>query len=553
MPTITVSAKDLATLAGISAEPEQLKELLSSIKCETEAIEGDEISVEVTSDRPDLFCTEGIARAIKFYLGTRTSYDVGRFEGPALKLRVDQSTERIRPIIAAAAVRGISLTSEATRQFMQLQEKLHNTYGSSRKKASIGIYDMDTVAHEFVYCALPPSKISFIPLECSKPMDGRAILNDTPKGRDYAGILSGKDAYPILADRNGKVLSMPPIINSDATKVTERTSNILIDVTGLDEKAVGICLAIMVTSVLERGGKLQQVEVEYRDRKVRAPRLEGRTQPLTPADVAKYAGLALPTGAILSLLSRMGYSSSEGKGGELEVLIPPYRIDVLHEVDLVEDVVIAYGLNRMEPEFPRLMTIGKPIKGSRLRRRVRDLMVGMGFQEISTYHLSSRDLMEEKSLMPKRELIEIIKPISLEYTVLRDTLLPKLLQFLGLNTHIDYPQKVFEYGFIVGERDGRPENIPHLGAAISDDKLSFEEMQAVVAALLKGVSKEARFSAFSSPTFIEGRAARIHVDGEDIGVVGETSPQVLVNFGMSCPVLLLELDMSPLLDLESLS
>ncbi len=553
MPTITVSAKDLATLAGISAEPEQLKELLSSIKCGTEAIEGDEISVEVTSDRPDLFCTEGIARAIKFYLGTQTSFEISRFEGPALKLKADPSTEGVRPIIAAAAVRGITLSSEATRQFMQLQEKLHNTYGSSRKKASIGIYDMDTVAQEFIYRAIPPSKISFIPLECSEPMDGNAILNGTPKGKDYANILSGKDDYPLLTDRNGNVLSMPPIINSDATKVTERTHNILIDVTGLDEKAVGICLAIMATSILERGGKLQQVEIGYRAHKVTTPRLDIRTQPLTQADVTKYAGLNLPRGAIVSLLNRMGYASSEGKNGALEVRVPPYRIDVLHEVDLVEDVVIAYGLNRMEPEFPRIMTIGKPLPGSRLRRRVRDLMVGMGFQEISSYHLASRDVMEEKPLMPKRCLIEIIKPISLEYTVLRDTLIPKLLQFLGLNTHIDYPQKIFEYGFVVKEREDRPANIPHLGAAISDDKLSFEEMQAVVAALFKGLSKEAKFSTFSSPTFIEGRAARVYVDGEDIGIVGEASPQVLVNFGMSCPVLLLELDMSSLLDLESLS
>ncbi len=553
MPTITVSAKDLAEQAGISAELEQLKELLSSIKCETEAINGDEVSVEVTSDRPDLFSTEGIARAIRFYQGTAPPYEISRFSGPPLRLRVDPSTEGVRPIIVAAAVRGISTSSESTRQFMQLQEKLHNTYGSGRKKASIGIYDMDSVAHEFVYRASPPSEISFVPLEGSSPMDGGAILSGTIKGREYALLLSGKNAYPLLTDRDGKVLSMPPIINSDETKVTGRTKNIFIDVTGLDEKAVSICLIIMVTSILERGGKLQQVEVEYRDRKITTPRLDARTQTITTSGVKAYSGLDLPAGAVASLLGRMGYASSKPKGGALEVAVPPYRIDVLHEVDLVEDVVIAYGLNRIEPEFPRILTVGKRLPGSRLAGRVRDLMVGMGFQEVSTYHLASREVIEEKPMLPKRNLIEIIKPVSLEYTVLRDTLLPKLLQLLGLNTHVDYPQRIFEYGSVAKERGGRPVDLPKLGAAISDDKLSFEEMQAVVAALFRGLSKDARFSALSSPLFIEGRAAKVTVDGEEVGIVGETSPQVLVNFGMTCPVLLMELDMSPLLHLESLS
>jgi len=537
MPTITVNAKDLAAQAGIDAETEQLKELLSSIKCETEGIIGDEISVEVTSDRPDLFSAEGIARAIRFYRGAMPHYTINRFEGPPLRLRVDPSTEAVRPIIVAAAVRGVTISSEATRQLMQLQEKLHNTYGSGRKKASIGIYDMDTVAGEFVYAARIPSKISFVPLECSSAMDGAEILGATPKGKEYAHLLSDKSAYPLLTDRDGKVLSMPPIINSDATKVTERTRDIFIDVTGLDEKAVNICLVIMVTSILERGGSLQQVEVTYRNRNIITPRLETRTHQLTTSAVRAYSGLDMPAGAVASLLERMGYAASKPKDDALEVAVPPYRVDVLHEVDLVEDVVIAYGLDRIEPEFPRLLTVGKPLPGSRLASRVRDLMIGMGFQEVSTYHLASRDVMEAKPMLPKRNLIEIVKPTSLEYTVLRDTLLPKLLQLLGMNTHIDYPQRIFEYGAVVKERGGRPENITHLGAAISDDKLSFEEMQAVVAALFRGLSKEARFSALSSPPFIDGRAAKVYIDGVEVGVVGETSPQVLVNFGMTCPVL----------------
>jgi len=553
IPTITVSINDLSSLAGADLPPGKLTEVLSDLKCEVESLEGDEITYEVTSDRPDLFSSEGAARAIAHYLG-RPVREARHSALPPLELRVTPSVAGVRPFIVAAALRGVTMSAEAIVQIMQLQEKLHNTYGSNRKKASIGIYDLDTVAPGFVYDALPPGEIRFIPLESDREMSGREILESTPKGRDYAGIIQHFERYPLLTDSNGRVLSMPPIINSEDTKVTGESHNILVDVTGTEEKAVEVCLNVVASALSVRGGALQRVEVSYPDRVVETPSAERQRQRLSQGAVRAVSSLDLTTGEIAGLLRRMGLQPEEVDKSTLEVTIPPYRADILHEVDLVEDVVMAYGLNRIEPELPRAVTTGSRLPSSRLRSRVRDLMVGMGFQEVSTYMLSSREVLEERSLMGRRELVEIVKPVSAEFSVVRDALLPKLLSFLGCNTHFSYPQKVFEYGDVVEVRasgaraEGTAVPRTHVAAAISDYRLSFEEIQAVAAALFRNLSMEAVFIPHPSRTFIEGRTAKITVCGREVGTVGEVSPEVLVNFGIACPVGAMECDLSRLTD-----
>lgn len=552
MPTIVLNVKDLERLIGFPIEKEALQETLSSLKCEPETVTNDEITVEVTSDRPDLFSAEGIARGIRYYRSRGSVYDVKYSKLAPLKLHVEQPTSKVRPYIVAAAIRGISLDEEGMKQIMQLQEKLHTTYASNRKKASIGVYDLDTVTPDFTYTAPPPEEISFVPLESSEEMNGRRILADTQKGREYGWIISGYDRYPLLLDSRRKVLSMPPIINSEATKITEKTRNLLIDVTGTEEKAINTCLNIIATSILERGGSLQQVYVVYKQRTDKTPKLEKTKKRLPYSAVATVSGLDLTPREVSSLLSRMGLQSEAVGRDALEVTIPPYRLDILHEVDLVEDIVMAYGLNRMVPELPQVVTMGRPLTGSRLRSRIRDLMVGMGFQEVTTYILSSREVLEEKPLMHTRPLVEIIRPVSSEFSVLRDALMPKLLQFLGNNTHYSYPQKVFEYGDIVRVEKGMPPTSPHLSVAISNHKVSFEEIQAVAVALFKNLSKEVSFEPYTAEPFIQGRAAKIIMDGKYIGTIGEISPQVLVNFGMTCPVGAMECDLSSLAHLESL-
>ncbi|XRH74806.1 MAG: phenylalanine--tRNA ligase subunit beta [Candidatus Methanosuratincola verstraetei] len=552
MPVITLNRADLSSLVGKDLAPSELEDLLTAMKCELESSNGMEIVVEVTSDRPDLFSAEGMSRAIRNYLGIGSFYSYKEYAGSPIELIVSESVDAVRPLIVAAAVKGVSLNEEALRQLMQLQEKLHNTYGSNRRKASIGVYDLDKISPPLVYEARLPEKIRFTPLDHPSELSGREVLELTPKGKEYADIISKSLLFPLLVDSKDKVLSMPPIINSEETRVSEATTNLLIDVTGLDTRSINICLNIMTTSALERGGSLQFVEVKKKGKVSRTPILAESFQNLKLARAKEISGLDLTTSEVISLLKRMGYATETLPDGAIRAKIPPYRVDILHEVDLIEDVMMAYGLNQVPPLFPRVHTIGKPLEGSRLRERIRDLMIGMGFIEVATYVLSSRDLIVEKPMLHERPLVEVAKPVSSEYALLRDMLLPKLLGFMSANAHVDYPQKIFEYGPVVILENGAPKMANHLGAVASDARVSFEEIQAVAFSLFKNLSKDVELKRASSRLFIDGRVASINVDGMEIGILGEIHPQILVNFGIFNPAVAMEVDFTKLVHLESL-
>lgn len=531
MPKITIDLSDLKKMIGVDLRDDEIIETLSLFKCELETIINGKIILEVTSDRPDLFSCEGIARGIKIYHGG-IEWKPKISELEPMKLFVDESVKDIRPYIVAATIRGIKLNEEAIVQMMQLQEKLHNTYCSNRRKGSIGIYDLDKITPPLYYRASHPGNINFIPLGSLKPMNGYEILKYTSKGMEYGWLLEGKDKFPLLHDSKGRVLSMPPIINSEDTKVTEATENLIIDVTGIDENIINYCLNIVVTSLMERGGSLQSFEIIYKDRTLKTPKLEFIKTKLHPNKVNEKLGLNLSPEEIASLLKRMGHKVSD----EFEVISPPYRVDILHEIDLIEEIAIAIGLNNIPPELPKIATIGRPIKGSKIRSRIRDIMIGMGFQEVITYMLSSRSILEDKPIMKSRKLVEVVNPISSEYAVLRDCLIPKLLYFLSRNTHQPYPQRIFEFGDVVYVEEGLAKTSMHIAAAITDYKISYEDIQAVVLALFKALSKEVNFEPYSNMPFIEGRAAKIILKGKTIGYVGEIFPEVLINFGLMYPV-----------------
>lgn len=549
---ISLGVEDLLQLIGKPLSIKELEELLTAMKCELESANEKEIVVEVTSDRPDLFSSEGMARALRNYLGFEQPYAIRYAHDPSIPLYVSESVSTVRPFIVSAAIRGISIHSDALKQLMQLQEKLHNTYGAQRKNASIGVYDLDKVAPPLTYTAMHPNQVVFVPLEHSSRMSGREILELTSKGKEYGGIISKSPLYPVLMDSVGKVLSMPPIINSEDTRVSESSTNILIDVTGLDQKSINTCLNIMVTSALERGGSLQFVEIKYPKESTITPTFKNGVEKISLSTVKRVSGLELTAEETRDLLKRMGHKPENVSKDSLSIQVPPYRMDILHEFDLVEDVIMSYGLNKIRPELPKVLTYGRRIDGSRLKSRIRDLMIGMGFLEVATYILSNQEVMVKKCMLPERILAKIANPVSSEYTVLRDCLIPKLMQFLSYNTHVDYPQKVFEYGSVIQMDGGVPKTVQHLGVLASYDHVSFEEIQAVALSLFRNLSKTVEFERTSSNLFIEGRAAKMIVDDLQVGILGEVYPQVLLNFGLTNPAVAMEVEVYKLRYLESL-
>jgi phenylalanyl-tRNA synthetase beta chain len=498
-----------------------------------------------------MLSVEGIVRSLKSFMEMKTGLQKIMAKKGPVNVKVLSSTEKIRPFIACSVLRGIKLSDEIVRQMMQLQEKLHETYCRNRRKASIGIYDLDKVSPNIIYEAASPDSISFIPLEANEKMSGKEILEKTDKGRRYAQIIKQLPVYPLLRDENGIILSMPPILNSEDTRVTSFTENLFIDVTGLDERLVNSVNHILIYNLALRGGNPEIVSIEYPSgRKIATPFLKPTEMILNINYANQTLGLSLSAEKITRLLRRAGHDAKPLAGREMRVLIPPYRCDILHQIDLVEDVAISYGFNNLNPELPVTGTVGRELAISTLTRTAREIMIGFAFQEVLTYILSNKEILCTRMKRKGDDLIEVSNPMSMEYHMLRDSLIPGLLNYLSFNRHIQYPQRIFECGdVIVYSRKSFPRTLRKLAAVICNHKASFEDVQSIVYTTLKTLNlKQWSIEGFHYESFIDGRSARIEMEGAEIAILGEIHPEILKNFELENPVVALEINMTELLN-----
>jgi len=551
MPTVTISLSDLVGLLGRELSLEELESLLFLHKCLVERVEGGELSIEVNADRPDMLSAEGIARALKLFMGLERPREYEAAEGDVV-VRVDPSVLKVRPFILCALIRDVKLSDEAVRQLMLLQEKLHSTYCRNRAKASIGLHDMDAVGRELVYAALPPREIRFTPLGEVEEMSGDEVLERVEKGREYAFLLKGFDRYPILRDSEGRVLSMPPIINSSLTKVTPSTRNLFIDVTGVDFETVSRALNVVALNAAERGGFLEKVKVAYPDRLLASPLLDTSSIRLELSLINGLLGLNLSAKEVVASLERMGYVATASEE-VVEAQPPPYRCDILHPVDVVEDVAIGYGYDKITPIRPPRTQMGSLLSVTKLAKRVRDIMVGLGFQEVVSYTLTSPEVLSRDMLLERVDAVTLENPISHEYSCLRTWLIPILLSFLSHNKHVELPQKIFECGDVVlldplSSTSTRVEK--RLAAAICDRKVGYEDVQANLYALLHNLGLQAwSIKPLNHPSFIEGRVASLVVEDVEVAMLGEIHPAVLARFEIQNPTACFELSLTKLLEL----
>lgn len=264
MPTTEFSFPELCTLLGRQVRPEEIRDSVSMLGVDVERMDSEKIVMEVFPNRPDLLGIEGFARALKGVMGIDLGMPEYQTEDTGVTLYVEPSVKDVRPYISAAIVRDVSFTDESLVSLMNIQEKLHITHGRNRKKVAIGVHDLSKVTPPFVYKAVGPQDISFVPLDTDEKMNLSEILKKHPKGTAYAGTLKGFTKYPIILDRNGDVLSFPPIINGERTRVSENTKDIFIDVTGTDKKAVEQAIDILVSGILDRCGRAGSVEISER-------------------------------------------------------------------------------------------------------------------------------------------------------------------------------------------------------------------------------------------------------------------------------------------------
>lgn len=548
MPVIDISLSDLKKLVGqkMPSDIDKLETYIHDLKGEIEKVDGDTISLKMgDSNRPDLWCVEGIARELKGLLGAEIGlkkYDVHPSD---YKVMVNSRLEKLRGYIACVVVKDVKLSDLVIKQMMQLQDKIDTSYGRNRKRTSIGMYKADSLKWPLKYTLTKPHENSFIPLNCTEPMAPHEILKSHPKGVEYGNILKGLEEYPIFVDANGKVLSLPPIINSnDLGQIDENTQNILVEVTGTDYSSVNNVLNIIAICFAERGGKLHEVQIDYTYRKFdKTPHLETRKTPLSIMKVNELLGTKFDSKDISKYLQKMRYGIGSESEQSIEVEIPCYRFDVMHPVDICEDVAIGFGYSNFKPEVPLIASSGKLSEIEKVSNKFRELCIGLGAQEIMSFTLTNKVNLFKQMNTAEETVIELENPVSFTYGCLRNKLLPSMMEFLSQNTKKEFPQKIFEIGDVVRPHlkfDEQAYTERRLAFAISHAEVTFTEIKQALEAIFANLGRKIVVVESEHNSFITGRCATIISGKDKIGVIGEIHPQVLANWNLEMPVVAFE-------------
>ncbi len=540
---------DLLSLIGKKLTLKKLEDTLFLVKAEVEKIEGNIIEIEVNPDRQDMLSTEGIARVVRSFLRLETGLKKIPVKKSGKQIIVKSGLNKIRPFICCSIIKGVPADDELIKEYMHLQDALTSTHGRNRKKASIGFYVYDDLKFPIIYGPQVPEKIKFVPLGYEIEMDGPTILNDHEKGVEFGPIIQSHKKWPLLYDSNGQVLSLPPIINSNNLgRMTPETKNLFVEVTGTHLLTVHQALNIITASLSERGGKIESVTVVYPDDSTdETPDFTPEKMTITIDAINTLIGIDLTGSEIVQALERMGYGAKLLKTKHVQVLIPKFRMDILHPVDVIEDIAIGYGFDNIQPEMPQTMTMGRVNPITRLKNKVRDLMVGLGYNEVMNYIMSSPEVLNEK-MRRNEPLVTTGNPKSRQYSVLRNSLLPVLLDFTSQNQHADYPQKIFEVGDVIipnEERETCVDQNPSVGGLMTDVNVNITKLLSELGFLLRNLGLENRFEfkSVTSSDFIEGRSASIKIDGKIRGFLGEVAPEILTNFGIGYPIIAFEIQL----------
>ena len=511
MAQLQFTMADLQELVKI--EKQDAIDTLTMLGFPTEETADGGLNVEVTPNRPDALCIEGVARAIRCYKqGVPVKYAIGK---PKVAVVVDASVAQVRPYFGGAVVRGVKMTDSLVHSMMQVQEKLHETLGRKRRKVAIGIHDLDCVKPPFRYFACGREEISFVPLDNGSKMTPGEILSKHPKGVDYSHLVG--DRCPMIVDSKGDVLSFPPIINGELTKITSKSTNLFIDTTGTSEEAVKQAVNILVAMLADRGGKAEEITINAKPYAL----LKEKKWALPVKESEKLLGVKLGKAKVAKFLSQLGHRVSG-----TSVAVPGYRTDVMHAVDLVEDVAIAYGYNNFEPRLPAAATVGREEPESVFH----EALIGLGYDEVMSWTLSNPNA-SKKAKLPPVQAIEIENPLTEDFAIFRTAILPNLLTVLAESKNEKLPIRIYEIGSV-----GTPKIGHCLSLASMHPKASFSEIKGILLSLAQSADLEIEIKAEEFGPFVKGRSAAVYLGGKKAGFIGEISPEVLVGFNLEQPV-----------------
>jgi phenylalanyl-tRNA synthetase beta chain len=553
MPVINFAYEDLNQLLGTTIDKKELIELLPMIGSDLEDYDEENLKVEFFPNRPDHFSVEGIARTLKGFLGIELGLPVYDLSPSDTSITVDPQLAQIRPYTACAILEGIKLDDEKLIQLMEFQEDLHWVLGRDRKKVAIGIHNLDVLTPPFYYKAANPLETSFIPLETDEKMNLHEILEKHKKGQKYAYILEKFSKYPLIVDADQNVLSMPPIINGELTKLTIDTENVLVDITGTDLKAVNHALNIITTSFAESGARIKTMNVIYDDQTMESPDLTPKEKILRVTNAQKMIGINSNSSQMVEMLRRVRLDAESLNEEEIKVLIPPYRIDILHEVDIIENVAIGYDFRKIRAHLPNVATVASEDSGKVFENKLREIMVGLGFNEVMSLMLTSEEQHYQKMNLAIDERVVVAQPISQDRTMIRKSLLNGLMEFLEDNKHEELPQKIFEVGEVVyldKKAETHTRGVRKIAALITHSAANFTEIKSITSSFINNMGLEMMINSGEHPSFIKGRYAELttKVKNKEFtsvkGFFGELNPSVITNFDLEYPVVAFELEFS---------
>lgn len=573
MPTISVDQKLLASLLsrhGCQHDIADVDHRLPLLGTDIDRCDEEVLDIEIFPNRPDLLSAETLSLAMRGFLHNQPTLANESLESSGITLSVEPELATIRPVILGAVVRGLDMVDDDEmddfiKQLMDHQEKLHFALGRGRRRASIGVHDLTTLKPPFTVRAVERSH-SFIPLAMEHAMTIDEILASHPKGVDYAHLLDGMEKVPIIQDAEGAVLSFPPIINGVHTTVQSSTRDLFIDVTGWDRRACESCLMLVALQAKERGGTLQTIQIiDCHGEQEVLPNWTPVHHRVPARLITTILGRELSDDELSNAMLRMGGtytgrspatsdeispSKSMQFASEGEDMfgfdMPRWRFDLLHPVDIVEDIAIGHGYEDLGNDVPKAPMNAIPRPDDNLRRRIRTSMQGMGFMQIQSLTLSNdEDQFNRMRWKPFNEITRITNPITLEHTMMRHFLLPGLLRLLATNRHHDLPQSVYELGTVV--RDHK--NMDRLAFLTAERIGGFASIRGRIQAFLRDIGAE-NVAIEPLPDnegpWLAGRSAKILLDGEWVGCFGEIDPSISQIFELLVPLNGAEFDVEAL-------
>ena len=556
MPVINFTYEELFEQLGEELPKDELINILPMISSDVESYDDVEVKAEFFPNRPDYYSVEGIVRSLKGYLELEKGipeYDVKKTD---TTITVDSELENIRPYVACCMIKNVKIDDNQLRNIMEFQEHLHWVIGRDRKKVAIGIHDLDKVEGPFYYKAGNPNETSFIPLESRENLTLNEILENHEKGEKYAKLLKEFDKYPLIVDGNGNIMSMPPIINSELTKLTTKTTNLFIDVTGTDINAVTNALNIIAANLSENGATIETIEVNYsyHDNKT-YPDFEPKIIDVHTKTAQEYIGIDLTADKIVETLEKTRFNATKINEETVRVTVPRYRIDILHEVDIIENIALGYGFNELPAQLPDFATVANPDSKRQFDQILEQVMIGLSFTEIKSLMLTSETQHYTKLRKEVEEdRVTVAQPITQDRTMIRKSLINSLLEFLEDNKHEELPQKIFEIGdvaYINENAETKMVTVKKLAAAQISSVANFTTIKSIVESFVANMGFEMELEDHDDSAFIKGRCAKFTTKPLNKntpftfkGYFGEIHPEVLTNFELEYPVIAFEVEFS---------